>query len=1366
MKRKKIASVMLASAMLAATVLGSTVQGAAPGENAGLTEFEQAFLEPDTDAKPFMRWWIAPGRMTEEEVRREVKNFADGGYAGVELQCLELAKNCVINDATWNQTMKWILQAGLDFGVQVDFTVGQMWPVATPEITDADDPRAEQQIWEAGVDFEASGQEGSSMIYTSESLALPASGSAWRPGFDSKRAYSLIGITAAKVLEDKSYDPDSVVDVLADANTEFDASTGEISWTAPSEGAWKIFYFYSQTANHTLGYGMEQYVIDHMSAEGTQAVIDNWEKAMDSDPELKSLYEQNGGSIFGDSFELRSSLWTPKMLEEFKTRRGYDLTPYLPAINNNLGAVGDRVRDDLYTTMTELMSENHMGALQTWAKTHNMTVRYQAYSSAGSSMFELTYPALNIDIVEAESYAMSGTVPDSYRQLSGIVHMKKDSIYSAEAAEIGQDDWRETWTDTQLKNGGDRRHMGLMYYANRLFAGGVNKLVFHGSTYKFSDTENTYFPVTQTWPGYSAMSALSYGNEWDDKTPMWENVDIMTDALARYQMVLQQGQGDIDLAVYRSLYGKGNVRSQMTDIEKTGYTYDYVTPTVLNLENAVVGEQDGQVVLAADGPSYKALVIEPMNDGTVPPMPLDTAKKVLDAAKAGLPVVIIGDAPSRANTYPSAEADGNALVSNEDTQLAEYMDQLGKLDSVKSVANRTEAVEALRELGVAPDARPQKASQVYFQHRDTGNADLYYIYNDGTEDCAQSLTLKGQGVPYLLDPWSGEITPIAEYTTDGSSVTVRMDLEAQDAMVVAVAGEGWSSKTVKKAVAGTNADRAVYDETSDYSLAVQSAKGGNVDVKFADGSSRSLILDKAQDTIRLTDWTMILKQWTEGASVFETKVMPTEEFDLSQTGLVPWYEISSDLTNVAGVAKYTTTFDLEKGWEEGQGAYLEFTRVSDVGRLSVNGVEVPMNQLSLRTDVGAYLVAGVNKIEVEVSSNMSNVKYGKNDGNTYSFGVIGEVTLTPYTYAKVESEAKVAAEAAKAAETARKAAEDAKKAAEDAQGAAQDAQTEAEKAQKRAEDAKTEAKNAQTAAEAARNESGEHSEAAKLAQKAAEDAWTEAKNAQKLAEDARTAAEQAQTEAVSAKNLAQNAQGAAETAKKAAEDAQAGATDAQKAAERAKDDAVKAQGAAETARDAAVQAKDTAKSYKEAAEKSAESAKAQAKLAEAAKIAAIAAKEDAEKARSEAQAAQKIAEERAAAAEKARKAAQEARAAAEKALKEAQEARMAAQKAQREAEKSAFEARRAVLRNAVGAKKRKAKITWKRVAGAQGYQIQYALKPSFKGKKTITVKNVTAKSLKKLKSGKKYFVRMRAFKTFDGKEVYTDYSNVKKVKVK
>ena len=94
---------------------------------------------------------------------------------------------------------------------------------------------------------------------------------------------------------------------------------------------------------------------------------------------------------------------------------------------------------------------------------------------------------------------------------------------------------------------------------NRLFAGGVNKLVFHGSTYKFSDTENTYFPVTQTWPGYSAMSALSYGNEWMIRPHVGE-CGYYDRCAGTVSDGASAGQGDIDLAVYRSLYGKGNVR--------------------------------------------------------------------------------------------------------------------------------------------------------------------------------------------------------------------------------------------------------------------------------------------------------------------------------------------------------------------------------------------------------------------------------------------------------------------------------------------------------------------------------------------------------------------------------------------------------------------------------------------------------------------------------------------------------------------------------------------------------------------------------------------------------------------------------------
>ncbi|HCT92084.1 MAG TPA: hypothetical protein DF613_12015 [Lachnospiraceae bacterium] len=825
MKKKsvRLLAAGLSAAMLLTQSLPGVVLGAPTEGQSGLTAFEQEFKNPtDKDAKPFMRWWIAPGRMTQAEIEKEIKAFKDGGYAGVELQCLELAKGCVINDATWNQTMKWILQAGIDNGIQIDCTLGQLWPIASPDIKNPDDEpgRAEQQIFEGSESFTAS--EGA-MVYNADALVLPVE----QTGFTANgRKYSLVAITAAKV-SGKGYDAKEVYNVLGDNKPEDIQRTGKVTWTAPSSGEWKIFYYYSQASMKKVD-ATGQYVVDHMSEEGTQVVINNWEKAMAGDEKLKQLYEENGGSVFGDSFELSNGLWTPKMLEEFKRRRGYDLTPYLPATTlvrknwdmvpaNDLGDVGERIREDLYSTMTELMSENHMKALQDWAKTHNMTLRYQAYSSKGPNKFELTHPAQYIDTVEAESYAMSGDTPDAYRQLSGMVHMKGDKVYSAEAAEIGSDDWRETWTKVQTRDGREP-YNGFVYYANRLFAGGVNKMVFHGTTYKVTDL--TDLKRTVEWPGYSAMAGMGYGNEWDDKTPMWDNVDIVTDYLTCTGYALQQGTADMDLAVYRDIYGKGSVRNEITDLEKAGYTYDYVTPTILDHKNATTGKEDGKTVLAADGPSYKALIIEPMSDGTVPPMPLATARKIVAAANEGLPVVIIGELPSKTSYHPGNTdkpevADVSATVADENAALADCLKGLEGKTNVKKAADRAGAVEALAELGVMPDAQPETPSGLYYQHRNTSDAELYYIYNAGSKESEQEITLKGEGAPYLLDSWSGEISPIAEYKVNEGSVTIRPHLDVQDAMLVAVAKPGWSSKAVERNVTETDGDAVLYDAWED-----------------------------------------------------------------------------------------------------------------------------------------------------------------------------------------------------------------------------------------------------------------------------------------------------------------------------------------------------------------------------------------------------------------------------------------------------------------------------------------------------------------------------------------------------------------------
>lgn len=83
------------------------------------------------------------------------------------------------------------------------------------------------------------------------------------------------------------------------------------------------------------------------------------------------------------------------------------------------------------------------------------------------------------------------------------------------------------------------------------------------------------------------------------------------------------------------------------------------------------------------------------------------------------------------------------------------------------------------------------------------------------------------------------------------------------------------------------------------------------------------------------------------------------------------------------------------------------------------------------------------------------------------------------------------------------------------------------------------------------------------------------------------------------------------------------------------------------------------------------------------------------------------------------------------------------------------------------ASKKKIKVTFKKVSGAKGYQISYATNKKFKKAKTLNVKaKAKTATIKKLKSGKKYFVRIRAYKKDGAKKKWGKWSNVKSVKVK
>ena len=76
---------------------------------------------------------------------------------------------------------------------------------------------------------------------------------------------------------------------------------------------------------------------------------------------------------------------------------------------------------------------------------------------------------------------------------------------------------------------------------------------------------------------------------------------------------------------------------------------------------------------------------------------------------------------------------------------------------------------------------------------------------------------------------------------------------------------------------------------------------------------------------------------------------------------------------------------------------------------------------------------------------------------------------------------------------------------------------------------------------------------------------------------------------------------------------------------------------------------------------------------------------------------------------------------------------------------------------------------WKKQATqTTGYQIQYSTNKNFKNAKTVTVKDnkATSKKVSKLSSKKKYFVRIRTYKTIKGNNYYSSWSKAKTVTTK
>ena len=545
---------------------------------------------------------------------------------------------------------------------------------------------------------------------------------------------------------------------------------GTLDWTAP-KGDWIVFragWSLTGETNHPAtreGTGLE---VDKLSAEHVRAHLDAY-----LGPVLQTLGEYSGrrglSHLLTDSWEAGQENWTETLPAEFRKRRGYDITPMLPALAGHVvdsSEASDGFLWDFRRTLADLVAENHYGVIQRFAREHGLGYYGEAVGAAWPTVADGMLAKSFTDIPMGEFWAIPfGGEPAAYQgvrsdefpadiiETRSTAHVYGKPLVAAEALTSSL----PQWTSTPWK---------LKWVADKYMAMGVNRVVIHASPHQPDDAHKpglTLGPFGQVFTRHET---------WAEMAKPW------IDYLSRSSFMLQQGAPVADVLYF---YGEGapsgvpyDAAGEPADLKSWGF--DYVNADAL-LRLAEV--RDGRLAFPG-GASYRLLVL-PKDS---PRMTLPMITRLRDLVAAG--AVVMGPKPL-----------GSPSLGSDDEAVRTIADQLwGQIDGRTLWVNtfgkgrvyqRDDVAAVLAAEHVAADllASPSDpAMDLRFAHRRLAGGDLYFITNQSA--VAETVPVRFRvtdKAPEAWDPADGSRTPLSYQTRDGST-EVSLALKAYDSLFV------------------------------------------------------------------------------------------------------------------------------------------------------------------------------------------------------------------------------------------------------------------------------------------------------------------------------------------------------------------------------------------------------------------------------------------------------------------------------------------------------------------------------------------------------------------------------------------------------
>ena len=536
---------------------------------------DDALLNSET--RPWTRWWWPGGDVDADTACTQLAELHDAGFGGVEIQPFN-AGLAIIEDETWQAsinsfdsedyytTLSRVMSCARQLDMQVYLNHLSGWPAGGPEVPVTEGMKeiryAEKRV-KGGrlidIDLPAPEPRYNDVAMAVGEIFFGADLSNFVP-----EERQLLAVLAAKVRDGKhasnpldvtntvSLVPQSVVQL-----TGF-VDDGRINWDAP-DGDWAIMAIYAQPAGEAptlIASKQSGYVIDHLDAD---IVSGHYGYAYGARTGLDEFYGDPFMGFFNDSLEFKlDRLGSVDILEEFRKRRGYDLTPHLPAIfipardNFFLTEVGrqqpapdflldqfdERIRHDYQKTVSDLIIERFAKASADWAEARGLVSKAQTYGS-------------DFDVLAAMG---QNTMPETEQLFAG------GSEYALKLATSGAEIYGRPVVSAEAfvwyKLAYAVSPAQIKAAADKLFLSGVNQIIYHGIPYvPHDDAYKEEFGDLGWYPFSGPENDSNFSGNYEPASPIWEVLPEMNAYITRAQSLLKAGHQRSDLFIYYPFLG-------------------------------------------------------------------------------------------------------------------------------------------------------------------------------------------------------------------------------------------------------------------------------------------------------------------------------------------------------------------------------------------------------------------------------------------------------------------------------------------------------------------------------------------------------------------------------------------------------------------------------------------------------------------------------------------------------------------------------------------------------------------------------------------------------------------------------------------